>query len=149
MGNKQHLAYGELEKAINELYREIEESGFSPDSVVSIHRGGDPLGIRISHRFNIPQGIVNANHYDGEERQEIVEIQGKILEPVEGDVILVDDIVDTGKTMEEVEKKLEGYEKVDCIKTASIHTKERTVYKPDFTYSNIDSSIWIVYPWEE
>jgi len=69
-------------------------------NIVSIYRGGLPFGVALSNKANIPLSIIEYQTIDGN-----TEKPNFILNKLEeGNVLLVDDIVDSGKTMEDVSK---------------------------------------------
>lgn len=55
--------------------------------------------------------------------------------------LLIDDISDKGNT-------LNNLPKLHNLKTATIHYKLSSKFKPDFYHKVVDENVWIVYPWE-
>lgn len=143
--NKVFFSWEDFDTATNALAETI-DSSYSPESVVSISRGGDPLGVQLSHFFDARYGSIRANHYDDKERKDGVEIIDEMLGEVEGNLLIVDDVSDTGKTLETVLNYLEGCEEIDKVKTATLHIKPETSFVPDFHFEETDK--WVVYPWE-
>lgn len=69
--------------------------------------------------------------------------------PLSGNVILVDDLTDSGRTLLEVKKYLSHRHKNANIKTAVIWNKSsNTLTKPDYYVSDVGSE-WIVQPFEK
>lgn len=143
-----HESYVTMEEHLDQIENRIREDEYEPEGVVSVNRGGAFLGIELSHRFDIPHGVISLSHYDGDEIQdEGVEYEGDMLETVKDaeNVLLVDDISDTGKTLENAYRQLE--EEFEDVKTATSHIKPGTESEPD--YFSQETNNWIVYPWEE
>jgi len=69
-------------------------------NIVSIYRGGLPFGVALSNKAKLPLSIIEYQTIDGK-----TEKPNFILNKLKkGNVLIVDDIVDSGKTMEEVSK---------------------------------------------
>jgi hypoxanthine phosphoribosyltransferase len=70
----------------------------------------------------------------------------------EDNVLIVDDLVDTGLTLQKIKKieKIINWERSDK-KTwvyATIYYKPKTIFVPDYTVKEFDNDEWIVFPWE-
>jgi hypoxanthine phosphoribosyltransferase len=119
---KIYLSWDEIEDAIESLAYQIKRSGKKIGSMDGLARGGLIPAVMLSHKLGIP--FMNENNND------------------EGYILIVDDICDTGET-------LEYYDIHDYILTATIHYKQTATVKPDFYYSLAPQDKWIVYPWEQ
>ncbi|NHJ05630.1 MAG: phosphoribosyltransferase, partial [Candidatus Heimdallarchaeota archaeon] len=60
-------------------------------------------------------------------------------------ILLVDDVSDSGRSLDFAIKHLSKFNYLE-MKTATIHYKPKSIFKPDFFISETDK--WIVYPWE-
>lgn len=109
---------------VNALLDKIhEQTNGSIKYVTGIPRGGLLLAILYSHRFNIPYFEFKSNHYS--------------------DLLIIDDISDTGDTFLDLRQEIKN------PKTAALHYKASSKFKPDFYGEEIsDDYGWIVYPWE-
>ncbi|MGC7380965.1 phosphoribosyltransferase, partial [Xanthomonas citri pv. citri] len=58
-------------------------------------------------------------------------------------VLVVDDVVDSGRTLALVLELLRGYG-AEC-RSAVIYEKPRSEVRPDFSWNSTDE--WIVFPW--
>lgn len=114
--------------------------------VVSINRGGLPLGVRLSHRLQVPHGVVSATLYDDDSMapEEALDWHGSLLGDVGDHVLLVDDIVDTGTTMEAADAMLA--EEGRTVETAALHVKPGRSFNPNYYVAETPN--WVVYPWE-
>ena len=123
--------------------------GFNPDMIVGISRGGlvparimsDILGIREI-------AILGMVFYTGVgEKKDKPLITQELTQDINGkNVLLVDDVSDSGKSFDAAKKYLleKGAKEV---KTAAIHFKPGSIHEPDYYHETTRS--WIVYPWEE
>ncbi len=130
-------------------------SGFIPDVILVMWRGGTPVGI-VVHEFFLYKGIrtyhtvVKAESYTGIEKRikPVIENLPTVLEniPRNSRVLIVDDIFDTGQTLSAVCKTLRR--KTRLIKTAALYYRKRKDCRttPDFFIRKADR--WIVFPHE-
>ena len=119
---KIYLSWDEIEIAVENLAYQIKNSDKKIGSISGLARGGLIPAVILSHKLGIP--------FMSEDNDS------------EGYVLIVDDICDTGET-------LEYYTKYEYIITATIHYKQSAIVKPDFYYNLAPRDKWIVYPWEQ
>lgn len=146
MSDKAFLSWGNHEYAIRMLATTIEEHE-DPDTIVGVARGGLPGAVMLSHMLEAEMVAVEANLYEGEDRGDEVTVGDFTMIP-EGDVLIFDDVVDSGETMKEV------YRMVDDVlgdgnglTTAAINVKPDRKIDPEYWVEETDE--WVVYPWEE
>ena len=108
MTDKIYLNSNELTKDSFRLAKKIYDSGFNPDVIIGLWRGGTPVGIAV-HEFLHYKGVncyhtaVKTSSYTGIDQHGATVIEN--LEPVlkrltpESRVLIVDDIFDTGMTV--------------------------------------------------
>lgn len=157
---KHHISATELLRDAYSLALEIMRSGFQPDLIVGIWRGGSPVGIAIHEVFDYcgrpcDHCAIRTSSYIGVGKQRQVSIQG--LDQVTGRVLegsrllLVDDVFDTGNTMAAIVNALErampdaGLD----IRIATPWYKPRmnvTQRVPDYYRHTTDR--WLVFPHE-
>lgn len=101
----------------------ILDSGLIFTSIITYPRGGFPVAARLSHLLNIENLSV---------------VGGKT--PLMENCLVVDDISDTGKTLNHA--KTLGY-----IHFATLHWHRQSIVKPTW-YIWEKKDDWIVYPWE-
>ncbi len=120
---------------------------FKEDAILGIARGGLTLSHFMSQVLNQRNlFIINTISYDRKIQKDSVEIFN--IPNLDGlkKVLIVDDIIDSGKTLQEVLKLLkEKYPKVE-FKIATLFYKDKSLVKPDFSINKTD--IWIEFFWE-
>jgi len=143
-----HTTWEDVERLSEELAQKIIESGFEPDVVVAISRGGfDPARILCDQLSIRRLASVQVEFYSG--IQDTAE-KPRIVYPLNADVrgkrvLLVDDVSDTGDSlMLAKEHVLAG--SPGELKVATLHIKPLTSLRPDYHASETEA--WIVYPWE-
>jgi hypoxanthine phosphoribosyltransferase len=133
----------------HDLAENIQSSGFKPDVLIGISRGGLPIVRTLSDFLDISTVfIIRVKYYeDIEKRQD----KPMIMQDISTDtvankkILLVDDIADTGNSML-FARDLMINKKVSEVKTATLHFKPWSKIKPDYYIE--ESQKWIVYPWE-
>jgi hypoxanthine phosphoribosyltransferase len=154
-------ASGLLQDSIR-LAAKIHRSGFVPDFIVGIWRGGTPVGIAIQEYFEFV-GIdtdhiaVRTSAYVGiGERAKTIRVHGLhylIEEADAGDALLVvDDVFDSGHSIEALLGELTAKMRRNMPAQVRIATpwykpgNNRTSLKPDYWLHETDR--WIVFPHE-
>lgn len=111
--------------AINKLYCEIQGSNRKFDVITGIPRGGIIPAVYLSHQLELPFAYY----------EEIMRID------LGAAVLFVDDCVDTGKTMKQLQGKLWPKDAV-----ATVALKPWSIFKPDFYAFTTED--WLKFPWE-
>ncbi|MET4781713.1 phosphoribosyltransferase [Glaciihabitans sp. UYNi722] len=142
------LGWDEFGGAARELAASVHGSGFTPDVVVAIARGGLLLAGAIAYALNVKScGALNVEFYTGvDQRLEAPVILPPMLDvpAIAGKrVLLVDDVSDSGRTLAMVLELLTrtGAE----VRTACLYSKPATVLEPDYIWRK--TSKWIAFPW--
>jgi len=118
------------------------------DSIVAISRGGLTLAHFLGEYLDIRQVYaINTISYNGEQKLKDIKIFGIPNLEDSKNVIVVDDISDSGRTLKNVMQKLkEKYPKIQ-FSTATIFYNEKTVFKPNIYIRK--SEKWIDFFWEK
>lgn len=141
------MTWHDMEKAVEALAIAIREE-YDPDVIVGIARGGLVPSVRLSHLLNdLLMRVVHVKYYENvDEATGKPEIFWSDVEKLEGKVLIVDDVADTGNTLEVVldhlKKRIDGE-----IKICTVAYKPSSKIKPD--YFIYETEKWIVFPWEE
>ncbi|MBC7413404.1 MAG: phosphoribosyltransferase [Herminiimonas sp.] len=149
------VSWTEYHRAIEELALLVHESGWKFDQVLCLARGGLRPGDVLSRIFDVPLAILSTSSY----REQAGTTQGSldiassitmIRGPLAGRVLLVDDLVDSGVTLQKVQRHLSGaFPAVTEIKSAVIWYKECSVLRPDFFLQLLPHNPWIHQPFEQ
>lgn len=140
------MSWSDVEKAVTALATTLERE-FVPDMIVGIARGGLIPAVRLSHLLGDKLlRMIHIKFYKGidlrQERPELLADVGKLPRKV----LLVDDVADTGETLEFVLKHVKEMGAKE-VKVATIAYKPKSRVKPDYYVFETDK--WIVFPWEE
>jgi len=121
--NKRFISWRDVEDAVERLSINITNSNIEIAAVGGLPRGGLIPAVMLSHKMNIPF-VSQAN------------IAGII-----GNILIVDDICDSGKT-------LKRFKFEENVYTATLHYKTTAEYEPHYWWKLASTNEWIVYPWE-
>jgi hypoxanthine phosphoribosyltransferase len=131
-----------------ELADKVRTNCFEPDILVGISRGGWlPTRILSDLLENPYITSVGVEFYVGvyETNREPVLTQPLSVNASKKKILLVDDVVDTGKSAMLMKSHLVG-EGAEEIRLLTLYYKPWSIIKPDF-YS-METSDWIIFPWE-
>lgn len=114
-------------------------------TILSVARGGHVLARLLSDFLNLPIYSFSIQSYQDLQQHEL-----KIMQELSGDfkgknVLLVDEIIDSGKTLVRALDYLGEFE-VRSVTSVSLHVKPEAVIKSDFYGEETDK--WVVYPYE-
>ncbi|KXA90931.1 xanthine phosphoribosyltransferase [candidate division MSBL1 archaeon SCGC-AAA259D18] len=141
------MTWQDIEKAVEALAITIREE-YDPDAIVGIARGGLIPAVRLSHLLNdLLMRVIHVRYYENvDETKEKPEIFWSDVGKMKGKVLMVDDVADTGNTLEVVmdhlKDRIEGE-----LKICTIAYKPTSKIEPD--YYVYETEKWIVFPWEE
>lgn len=146
------LKYGTLRKYAYDLSRKILEDYGKPKSIVYIERGGMFIGRLLSDLLAVREVYpVRASYYTDDglpmAAVQIGEFEHSLLNG-EGYVLLVDDIADSGRTLEAALQVLKPKTPRQIV-TATVVYKPRSVVKPDVYAYVVDNDTWIVFDYEQ
>ena len=130
------------------LAHKVQDSGFSPDIVICIARGGYVPARLICDVMNIYNlASIRIKHYTGADKSEAAQLLEELSIDIQGmNVLLVDDIDDTGDTLQLALEYLKDLNPKQ-IKVAVLHHKIISTLMPDFYAQKIIRWRWITYPW--
>jgi len=155
MMRKQFITPEQLYKDAYSLANKVLKSGYKPDVILVMWRGGSPVGIVVHeylayHDIDAWHTVIKAASYTGiaARKTPVIESFGSASKKIgkKTNVLVVDDIFDTGATMTAVKKRLKN--KAGSVKTAAIYCKKgaKPSNRPDYCVRQTAS--WIVFPHE-
>ncbi len=142
-----HVSPGDALNYARRLADQIIDSGFEPDTIVAILRGGVVIARLLSDFLDIRDiRSIRVVHYDALDLKEGAEVVEPLSTRLDGKkVLLVDDVADTGESLISAKQHLleRGAREV---RIATMHYKPWSKIKPDF-YSE-ETEAWVIYFWE-
>ncbi len=153
-GKHLYVNWDEYHQLIEKLALKIHESGWAFDQILCLARGGLRPGDVLSRVFDKPLGILSTSSYraEGGTLQGRLDMARYITMPqgeLAGRVLLVDDLADSGVTLNAVVERLQIMPAIEELRTAVIWTKGVSTYTPDYQVEFLPTSPWIHQPFED
>lgn len=152
---KQYVSSEDIKKMSYALYTKIIEDNFKPDLLLGLARGGlIPMGYLSGEKMFNQRNVysLGVQSYEGMEQQNEIKfttpLDLKYIQQFKK-ILLVDDLVDTGKTIEHVKKVLTTAlsEDTDIRVAVLFYKPKNSKIKPDYYVEETDK--WLVFPQEE
>mgnify|MGYP005708859353 FL=1 len=147
-GKSKYFEKEDFIDSLNKIVEQIENSNWSPKVIISINRGGCVPGIYLSHRLNLKHKVIDIQLRDSNRSPDFKLVKQKIKRF--DNILLVDDINDSGKTLKTIYDLSNAYSKK--IYNATLIYNLESIIKTDFYGRMIKRSEdknWYVFPWEE
>ena len=152
------VSFNEYTKIVEKLAIQIHKN-YKPTVLIGIMRGAAPIIDILSRILKLPIAYIVIQSYSG---KGLEDKQGQLIFAREisslanakdfNRVLLIDDLSDTGLTLNKSIEWLRNYEPIKNyiqeIKTACLWKKKSSIFEPDFCPVRLDSDPWIVQPTE-
>jgi len=143
------VSWNQINNFLLDLANLIQNSCFVPEVIVGVSRGGwVPARILSDLMENSNLDTVTTKFYVGlNQTKPEPKITQELSSSVEGKaVLLVDDLVDSGKSLKLVISYLKN-KNASVIKTATLCHKPWSVVVPDYCIK--ETGTWVVFPWDQ
>ena len=158
MADKLIVSFEEYIKIVEKLAILIHKE-YKPTVLVGIMRGAAPILDILSRILKLPIAYIVIQSYSGkgiEDQQGQLMFAREISSLAENKdfqrVLLIDDLSDTGLTLNKSIEWLKNYgptkNYINEVKTACLWKKKSSSFEPDFCPVRLDSDPWIVQPTE-
>jgi len=143
------LSWEDVEALVWEIFLSLKSSGYTPDVVIGVARGGlAPARILVDYLQNKYICTFQMGHWSGEttlsEKPTIVFPLPEV-DLSEKKILVVDDVSDEGRTMEEVANYLAG--RVGDIRTSVLVSKADSRFMADYCPKVMEDWRWVLFPW--
>jgi len=126
------------------LVEDVKHLATQLDFVVGIARGGLIPATVIAKKFNKPLLVVYASLYKGRTKDTLRLELPKRIDHIKGKhVLLIDDIVDTGETLDAVQTQIMNFEP-ERVVVRSLFSKEEKIY----SVLNLKTEKWVRFWYE-
>lgn len=120
---------------------------FKPDTIIGIARGGMTLAHALSMVLDVRNlRSIRCESYDEATQRSTLTISGESTFSNSKQILIVDDIVDSGQTLQSLLPFLQNSNPHALFKTASLFTKPTALIQPDFSLH--EATDWIDFFWE-
>ena len=153
-GKHLYVSYDEYHNLIEKLAIKVHQSGWQFDTILCLARGGMRPGDILSRIFDKPLAIMSTSSYraDAGTTQGALDIARFITTPkgeIAGKVLLVDDLADTGETLNAVIHQLKNnYTPITELRSAVIWTKGISTFQANYSVETLPTNPWIHQPFE-
>jgi hypoxanthine phosphoribosyltransferase len=134
------------------MYEQIKASQKTYDQIICLYRGGLEAFRIIQDCTKIPRySCIRVSSYIGIGRKGEVEIDKNtpLIYPTEGENILViDDIADSGATMVKTKGYLLHDRNTCSVDFGNIYAKEKSIQQPNYFGQKIPDNGWVIHPGE-
>ena len=142
------MSWDDLGTGARDLAHAVADDGYRPDIVLAIARGGLLVGGAVAYALGVKNTFaMNVEFYTGVDQRLDMPM---ILPPVpalvdfeETQVLVVDDVADTGATLELVKEFCAG--KVGEVRCAVLYEKPQSTVRCEYVWRHTDR--WIDFPW--
>ena len=142
------ITWYDYEFYIDKLVEKIDDDF---DHILCVGRGGFMIGDALSRILKIPIAVIMAKSYENYSQKILRFSNIAFLDKFCGKILIVDDLVDSGKTLMAIKSKLEKNQKreeITKISTAVIWRKSSTLFHPDYYVEDLDKDTWVEQPFE-
>jgi len=134
--------------AMQSLAQDIADSGFEPDIILAVARGGLFIAGSLGYALEVKNlHVMNVEYYTGiGERMPVPLLLPplpELIDLTDAKVLVADDISDTGHTLEAVKEFCKG--KVGEVRVACLYQKKASVVPCDYVWKVAER--WIEFPW--
>lgn len=145
---REKLSYEVFGTAVRELAQTIKDSGYEPDIILSIARGGLLIGGALGYALGVKNTFtISIEFYTGVNERLALPV---VLPPVPNrvdltglKVLVADDVADTGETLKLVREFCGDY--VSEVRCAVLYEKSHSIEKPEYYWRHTNK--WIEFPW--
>jgi hypoxanthine phosphoribosyltransferase len=126
--NKTFISWSEIDKLLDDIERQIKESGEKFEMIAGVTRGGLVPAVMLSHRLELPMMAITT-----EDAILPISLAKKTL--------IVDEIYDTGKT-------IKGLKQVNPLTQFAVLYHNVGLDQLEFYGKKMRLDNWLVFPWE-
>ncbi|MDX2231071.1 MAG: phosphoribosyltransferase family protein [Leptolyngbyaceae cyanobacterium bins.349] len=150
-----HISWDDYHHKIEQLAVQVYQSNWQFNQIICLAKGGLRVGDILARIFDLPLAILATSSYGGMNNQ----VRGSITisrdltmttANLGSHVLLVDDLVDSGVTLQKaliwLDRKYGYY--IEDVRTAVLWYKDCSVIKPDYYVDYLADNPWIHQPFE-
>ena len=149
-GEREILTWDAFGDSSRELAQQVADSGWVPDIILAIARGGLLPAGALGYALSIKNVfVVSVEYYTGIDQRldfpVMLPPQLNLVDIKDSKVLIVDDVADTGHTLKAVQEFVGTT--VSEARSAVIYEKPQSVVKCEYVWRQTDR--WIDFPWSD
>ena len=143
------VSWEQFRALARQLALRVRSSGFRPELIVAIGRGGYMPARLLSDYLDLYNLTgFKIEHYRAAKKQPQALVRYPLSADVKGlKILLVDDVSDGGETFEVALSHLHEHGPPAEIRTAVLHHKTVSRFAPDYYAVAVTEWRWLIYPW--
>jgi hypoxanthine phosphoribosyltransferase len=162
MTEKVFISSADLTRDSFRLAHQVLESGFRPDFIIGIWRGGAPIGITVQEFFDFKGietdhiAVRTSSYYGIGQQAKEIKVHGLhyLIENANADdsLLIVDDVFDSGRSVDALIKAIKAQSRLNTPKDIRVAcpwykpANTQVDIKPDYFVNQSDE--WLVFPHE-
>lgn len=156
MGKITYLTWPDIQQYCDDLSEQIRKQDFVVDAIVAIQRGGCIPGVLLSHILGITEvytiGVrttLTEQIRSARLKEPVVSISDSLKNIKDKKILVVDDVVNTGKTMNTAKEWLESYQPSFIQTLALVWDRSCISQSCPAGFYALHTPDWVVFPWED
>lgn len=151
--DKWHYSWDEFDMHAHRLVEILRANNVQTQAVLALGRGASPLGAALANIFGVRMYYWGLSSYNPHNQQEYITVSQSVPQVLEKmmsgmgqNLLLVDDIWDTGRTFQWAAGSYPEAKRV-CL----VHKPEKneSSLQPDFVAAETRGHVWVEFPWEK
>ena len=159
--NKVFYTWQQIDNSVNDIILQMFKDDWKPSCIVGLTRGGLTPAVMLSNKTGIPMHTLDVRLRDTFKNYEPESNSKLATQATKGkNILIVDDINDTGETLEWIYNDWKGTWKNkesktmwhDNVRVACITNNAGSCFEIDYSsveINKIENPQWIVFPWEK
>ena len=145
----EYISWNRFNRLCGLLFQRIADSGYRPDLIIAIARGGYPAARVLADYCGLMELVcLKIEHYHGPSKQTEAMVPYPLPLSVTGRrILLVDDVSDSGDTFDAALAELARHGNPHTLRTAVLHHKQTSRHTPNYYARRVRKWRWITYPW--
>ena len=149
---KLYLTWTDIDNMMSDITQQMATKMLRPHVVLGPGRGGYPIGVMMSHYFDIPFHGFEWQTRDGdvEDSEQLKALLSKYFSSY--NIVIIDDINDTGRTLNGIHDVVCSEGLNECVTYVSLLEKMSSDFSTQICAKELDEEEgkqWIVFPYEE
>ena len=147
--NVEMVSWEAFHHLARDLALRIRDSGYRPDMIVAIARGGViPARVLCDYLDIMEMTCIRIEHYRARKKAPEARVKYPLNASVDGlRILVVDDVSDTGDSFIAALDHIRSKGKPMEVRTCALQHKSVSKFEPDYYAREITEWRWVTYPW--
>lgn len=135
-----------------EVCRAMAHAQYKPDVIIALSRGGLDFGVKLSNWFDDVELVPLVWQTRDGETKDLDKLHSILSKYKHGTVLIVDDILDSGETLQQIENIISEYNGVVFVDYAVAIENTEADFEVTWSGREMQRSEqpqWFIFPWED